>query len=176
MHENINISKTPSVLLFRYCILNKLLVSVIFSRSCIRKCEQFALCSCICSLRIFHQTEIRALIPKAGFGVFAGRAFKQGELLRIAWKTLFLPNNFPKTQALRYYAFGHNTTHMALVLDYGSVFNHHEGANVEAVDFPPTSNVYFRVRTGFICANHNALKKMQYACMRGRIHNRYTNT
>ena len=75
-----------------------------------------------------------------------------------AWKTLYLPDNLPKTQALRNYVFGHNETHMGLVLDYGSLFNHHESANVRAVGFAPTTDVHFQVRTGFVCANRNALK------------------
>jgi hypothetical protein len=79
--------------------------------------------------------------------------------LPATWKTLFLPNNFPKSQALRNYVFGHNETHMSLVLDYGSVLNHHESANVRAVQFQPSSNnVNFRVRMGFVCGNRNVLK------------------
>ena len=83
------------------------------------------------------------------------------------WKTLFLPANFPKNQALYNYVFGHNETHMALALDYGSVLNHHESANAKAEHFselPPGNEVQFRVCVGFVCGNRNILK-MQYACM-----------
>ena len=92
------------------------------------------------------------------------------------WKTLFLPANFPKNQALRNYVFGHNETHMALVLDYGSVLNHHESANVKAVHFaevPPGNDVHFRVCMGFACGNRNVLKKNP-VCM--QAHKRYTDT
>ena len=83
------------------------------------------------------------------------------------WKTLFLPENFPKNQALYNYVFGHNKTHMALALDYGSVLNHHESANVQAEHFselPPMNDIQFRVCMGIVCGNRNVLK-MQYACM-----------
>ena len=86
----------------------------------------------------------------------------------IAWKTLFLPANFPKTQVLRNYVFGHNETHKALVVDYGSVYNHHESANVRAVDFPPGTGINFQVRTAFVCANRNVPK----ICMYAHLHNR----
>ena len=69
--------------------------------------------------------------------------------------TLFLPNNFPKSQFLSNYVFGHNQTHMALVLDYGSVFNDHESANVKAVT--QSHNVHFQVHMGFECGR-NVLK------------------
>ena len=74
------------------------------------------------------------------------------------WKTLFLPKNFPKSQVLRNYVFGHNETHMGLVLDYGSVLNHHESANVKPAAVPGSNNVHFQVRMGFQYANRNALK------------------
>ena len=54
---------------------------------------------------------------------------------------------------------------MGLVLDYGSVFNHHESANVEAVRFPWLHNVHFQVYMGFVCGNRNILNNMQYPCM-----------
>ena len=73
------------------------------------------------------------------------------------WMTLFLPHNFPKSQFLRNYVFGHNDTHMALVLDYGSILNHHENANVQAAEFAQSNNIHFRVRVGFVCANRNVL-------------------
>ena len=95
----------------------------------------------------------------AGFGGFAGRAFKQNEQVLATWKTLFLPRNFPNSQTLRNYAFDHNETHVGLVLDYGSVLNHHESANVEAVYQLGSSypNYHFRVRMGCLCANRNFL-------------------
>ena len=82
-----------------------------------------------------------------------------------AWKTLFLPKNFPKSQDLCNYLFGHNDTHAALVLDYGSIFNHHEDANVHAVT---TS----RVRMGFVCGNCTVPKMCSmHACTHTqRIH------
>ena len=94
----------------------------------------------------------------AGFGVFAGRAFKKNELMPATWKTLFLPKNFPNSQALRHYVSGYNKTHMGLPLDYGPVFNHHENANVQASEAPRSNNIYYRVRMGFVCANRNVLK------------------
>ena len=85
----------------------------------------------------------------------------------VTWKTLFLPKNFPKNQALRNYVFGHNETHMGLVLDYGSILNHHESANVEAVKFRRSNNVHFQVRVGFVCGNINVLKICSmHACTR----------
>ena len=74
--------------------------------------------------------------------------------------TLFLPNNFPKSEAVHNYMFGHNKTHSALVLDYGSVLNHHESPNTKAKKVnkkPPKTqndNVHFQVRKDFPCANH----------------------
>ena len=83
------------------------------------------------------------------------------------WKTLLLPANFPKNQALRNYIFSHNETHMTLALDYGSILNHHESANVKAVcfsKFPPGNEIQFRVCIVFVWGNRN-VQKMQYACM-----------
>ena len=100
-----------------------------------------------------------ALIPTAGFGVFAGRPFEEDVLLPVSWKTLFLPKSFTTSQVLENYAFGYNETHVGLVLDYGSVLNHHESANVEAVYQLGSSypNYHFRVRMGCLCANRNFL-------------------
>merc|ERR1719174_2055302 len=75
-------------------------------------------------------------IPGTGFGGFAGRAFEQDEMVSATWKTLFLPKNFPHSQAVNNYVFAYNETHMGLPLDYGPVFNHHENANVEASKDP----------------------------------------
>ena len=46
--------------------------------------------------------------------------------------TLYVPNNLPKYQVVKNYVFDHNVTHSALILDYGSLLNHHESANVKA--------------------------------------------
>ena len=91
------------------------------------------------------------MIPNtAGIGVFAGRAFKQKKQVLAIRKTLFLPNNFPPYEFVHNYVFGYNKTHMALVLDYGSLLNHHESANVKAGEEVPGSNkVNFQVRMGF---------------------------
>ena len=73
--------------------------------------------------------------------------------------TLFLPNNFPKAEAIHNYVFGHNKTHTAVVLDYGSLMNHHESANTKAKrvnnPLPQTQkeNVHFQVRTGLPSGN-----------------------
>ena len=68
-----------------------------------------------------------------------------------------MPENFPKREVLQNYVFGHNETHMALVIDYGSVSNHHESANTQAVAFPRLNNVLFQVHMGFVCVHHNVL-------------------
>jgi len=72
-------------------------------------------------------------------------------LVPVSWDTLFLPRNFPNSQVLCNYAFGYNETHMGLVLDYGSLLNHHENANVKAGKkfIPGSSNVHFKVCIGF---------------------------
>ena len=72
--------------------------------------------------------------------------------------TLFLPNNFSPL-SIGYYIFAYNATHVAMPLDYGSLLNHHESTNAEAVGVSGcVSNVYFRVRRGFLFANHNVSK------------------
>ena len=91
----------------------------------------------------------------AGFGVFAGRAFEQAELVPASWKTLFLTESIPRKEFLYNYVFSFNSTHMGLVLDYGSLFNHHENANVHAGG---PRDVQFQVRVIFQYANCNALK------------------
>ena len=93
------------------------------------------------------------------------------------WKTLFLPKNIPQNQGLINYVFHYNETHTALVLDYGSVFNHHESANVRTVEILPSDNVYFRVRMGFVFFVCESQCSKRYAvCMHAHIHNGYTNT
>ena len=109
----------------------------------------------------------------AGFGVFAGRAFKQDELVLRSWMTLYLPRNLPRSQVVCNYIFGHNKTHAGLVLDYGSLLNHHESANTKTVQIlgsAPNNN--FQVRGGFQCANRN----VRNTSMHAHIHNRYAYT
>ena len=102
----------------------------------------------------------------AGIGVFAGRDFKTDEIVLRSWMTLFLPKSFPRRQTLRCYSFGHNETHMALDLDYGSIINHHESANAraEAVD-----NMYYRVR-GFSMFESQCSKTVQHTHIYTRIY------
>ena len=88
--------------------------------------------------------------------------------------TLFLPENLPKSQPVRNYVFGHNETHMALALDYGSLINHHESANARAGNIIGFNELDFQVGMGFQCANHHVLKNA--ACMHAHIHNGYTCT
>ena len=88
-------------------------------------------------------------------GVFAGRAFSEDEVVLRSWITLFLPKTFPKDQAPWDYTFGHNETHVALSLDYGSLINHHESFNVAPIG---STHLRFQVRRGFQFANHNVSK------------------
>ena len=100
--------------------------------------------------------------------------------------TLFLPNNIPKSEAAHNYMFGHNKTHGALVLDYGSVLNHHMNPNVKAKKFnkkgtktPPNGNVHFEVRKNFPCSNHMFEKhvaSMHNACTYTQILSRSQET
>ena len=70
---------------------------------------------------------------------------------------------------VRNYMFGHNKTHKALVIDYGSLLNHHESANTKAVLILGSNpNIHFKVCRGFQCVNRNILK----ISMRAHIHNR----
>ena len=140
--------------LFTCCFLNYLVVSVIFVWSCIFEQCAYAAVSITCQM----YSIIFVPYQTAGFGVFAGRAFKKDETVLRSWMTLFLPNNFPKSEAVDYYDFAHNKTHSALVLDYGSVANHHGCANAKAKDVnkkeTQNENVHFQVRTGFPSVNH----------------------
>ena len=80
--------------------------------------------------------------------------------------TLYLPNNLPKSQVVHNYVFGHNVTHMGLVIDYGSLLNHHESANVKALTVSRRGpNLVFLVRRGFHCTNRNVLNISMYECM-----------
>ena len=113
-----------------------------------------------------HSIKFTPWFQTAGFGVFAGRAFKQDEPVMRTWKTLYLPYNMPRTQVICNYIFGHNETHTALVIDYGSLCNHHDSPNAKAVTVhEPVPNTHFQVRTGFECANRNVLKICIHACM-----------
>ena len=113
----------------------------------------------------FYSVKFAPWFQTAGFGVFAGRAFKQNGKVPASWKILFLPKNFPRSEFVNNYIFGYNETHTLLILDYGSLLNHHESANVKPVAVPGSNSGYFRVRMGFVCANCNVLKNMQYACL-----------
>ena len=62
-----------------------------------------------------------------------------------SWKILFLPKNFPGSEFVNNYMFGYNETHTLLVLDYGSLLNHHESANVKPVTDPGSDEDYFQV-------------------------------
>ena len=97
----------------------------------------------------------------AGIGVFAGRAFKKGEIILRSSMTLLLPRNIPGFQTLLCYGFGHNKTHMFLDLDYGSIINHHESANAAAMR---VNNMYYRVR-GFSVCESQCSKTMYHTCM-----------
>ena len=92
-------------------------------------------------------------------------------LVPIVGKTLLLPKSFPSGQAIRNYVFGHNETHMTLVLDYGSLLNHHENRNMKAAE------VQFQVRTRFEYFPRNAVKICGiHACIHVHMHNRDKST
>ena len=64
-----------------------------------------------------------------------------------SWMTLYLPYNLPKSQVVHNYIFSHNKTHTGLVIDYGSLLNHHENSNANAGTISrPTPNIHFVVR------------------------------
>ena len=96
-----------------------------------------------------------------------------GEKLPALWATLFLPNNIPHTEIVHKYVFGFNNTHMALVTDYGSLFNHHDSANVKHVSIGGTEAAYFEVSMGFKCANHNVLKTCMQNTTEVRTHKHF---
>ena len=82
--------------------------------------------------------------------MFAGRAFKEDEVLLWSWMTLYLPINIPMEEDAWDYAFAINETHKALALDYGSVINHHDSANTRPIHFSDFENdIHFQVRRGF---------------------------
>ena len=170
------------LLLFKFCILNKLFVSVISACSCTWKFEQCFDATVFIPYEFYRYSIKLKFAPwfqTAGLGVFAGRPFEKDVLVPASWKTLFLPKNFPNSEALCNYPFEYNKTHNGLVLDYASIFNHHESANVKAGEaVPGSNNVYFQVRMGFQYANRNVLKICSIQCMHTytHIHNRDTNT
>ena len=84
---------------------------------------------------------------------------------------LFLPRNIPGLQTLQCYTFRKNQTHMVLDLDYGSMINHHESANAEAIR---VINMYYRVR-GFLmcelqCSKANVAYIHAYTCICAGTH------
>ena len=85
-------------------------------------------------------------------------AFEQNEQVPAIWKALYLPKNIPQNEFLHDYVFGYNDTHMLMVVDIGSILNHHESANVKPVAIPGSDIAYFQVCMGFQCANRNVLK------------------
>ena len=46
------------------------------------------------------------------------------------WVTLFLSRSVSKDLIFRHYNFAFNVTHAAVPLNYGSILNHHESANM----------------------------------------------
>ena len=128
------------LLLVKFCILNcRVLVCIgdiglqLYSCRCIiwtmRLCSS---CSIPVPVSIPGQFTPSNLpwFQTAGFGVFAGRAFKKDEIVMSSWMTLFLPMTFPWGLSPWYYASTHNETHTALPLGNGLIANHHESANV----------------------------------------------
>ena len=151
-------------------------------------------CRCVCTVWTMRAYASAVFIPyefcsikfapwfqTAGIGVFAGRDFKKGEIVLRSSMTLVLPGNIPGLQILRHYSFGHNKTHIVLDLDYGSIINHHESANAEAILL---NNKYYRVRGFLLCESqcskdivHTYIHAYIYIYIyisHARIHNRYT--
>ena len=87
--------------------------------------------------------------------------------------TLYLPYNLPGSQIVSNYIFSHNKTHSGLVIDYGSLLNHHESPNTKTAEmFGSGPNIHFQVRRGFQCVNRNVLKISMHA----HIHYVHINT
>ena len=74
--------------------------------------------------------------------MFAGRPYKKGEIVLPSWMTLTLPENFPRAEVATNYLFPPTS----MVLDYGSIANHHESANTEAARVTGSDNIDFYVR------------------------------
>ena len=102
-----------------------------------------------------HSIKFAPWFQTAGFGVFAGRAFKKDETVLQSWMTLLLPRNIPPRQSPHCYVFSHNETHSALDLDYGSIINHHESANARATG---VDNMLLYTRSGIIEQHINTFK------------------
>ena len=81
-----------------------------------------------------------------------------------SWMTLFLPKTFPKSEAVDNYLFFHNVTHSALVLDYGSIMNHHESANTQAIRYMDDENLHFQVRMEISCESAHMHTHMHNTC------------
>ena len=122
-----------------------------------------------------HSIKFAPWFQTAGFGVFAGRAFKKDETVLRSWMTLLLPRNIPPRQSPRCYVFAHNKTHSALDLDYGSIINHHESANARATG---VDNMHYRVRGNSmcdrnvqkLCSIHKYRHKYIHKCIHTYIH------
>ena len=105
----------------------------------------------------------------AGLGVFAGRAFKQDEIVVPSWMTLILPKNFPKSEDTSNYLFPIG----AVALGYGSIANHHKSFNTQAVRIQGFDNINFHVRRGFQCANRNIVKAYSVHTTDTRTHKHF---
>ena len=124
---------------------------------------------CLSNPYQFDAIKFSPWFQTAGFGVFAGRAFKPAEPVLRSWRTIYLPHNLPRSEVVRNYVFDHNETHTALALDYGSLANHHKSANVKFVStLGSEPNLHFQVRRVF-----NVWIAMVYKYMHARAH---TNT
>ena len=155
-------------LVFKCCILKYLVASVILTYSC----------TCLSDpCQLFYAIKITPWFQTAGFGVFAGRAFKKDEVVIRSWMTLFLPKNLPEGLSIWYYCFGHNETHVAIPLDYGSLLNHQKSANTYARP-DPDNNMHFQVQGLFqMCKSQRAQKNIYMrACIHVRIFAKHTST
>ena len=66
-----------------------------------------------CNLFLINSTPKKS--QTAGFGVFAGRSFKQDEAVLQSWMTMFLPRNIAQFQDVHNYAFEYNETHLVWI-------------------------------------------------------------
>ena len=61
-----------------------------------------------------------------------------------------MPKGLLGTSILWYYVFGHNETHAALSISYGSLLNNHESANLAYASVQhDKTKTGFKVRDGF---------------------------
>ena len=138
------------LLLFKYCILNYLVISVILNYSFVF--GQWAL--------FIPYKRLDSKFQTAGFGAFAGRPFKKHDIVMRSG-TLFLPNNLPPHLSTWNYVFEHNETHEALPLGYGALLNHHDSSNTRII-LVRKNKMFFKVRastcihkyTHNICISH----------------------